>query len=180
MLQFLLNQNVCENLAMSMFMGAGGFAEYSPVASADVNLVALPAAVLVFASITALGFRQEYVEYEKLARTSGQSGWTFARKVKLVVDSVTAFSAFPIRLCSLAGLAFLGVAVVIGGVAIWAAPAPGGGTRIVLAVIFGLTGVQMLALGLVGEYVWRSLDESRRRPVYLIEAATGQRVPTIE
>jgi len=40
--------------------------------------------------------------------------------------------------------------------------------------------VQMLALGLVGEYVWRSLDESRRRPVYLIEAATGQRVPTIE
>jgi glycosyltransferase involved in cell wall biosynthesis len=136
--------------------------------------------VSVFASITALGFRQEYVEYDKLARTSGQSGWTLARKVKLVVDSVTAFSAFPIRLCSLAGLTFLGVAVLIGGVAIWAPPAPGGGTRIVLAVMFGLTGVQMLALGLVGEYVWRSLDESRRRPVYLVEAAAGQPVATIE
>ena len=53
--------------------------------------------VSVLALITWLGFRQESVEYDKQPRAAGQSGWTLARKIKLVVDSVTSFSDFPIR-----------------------------------------------------------------------------------
>ena len=52
--------------------------------------------VSVFALITWLGFRQEYIEYDKQPRAAGRSGWTIARKIKLVVDSITAFSDAPI------------------------------------------------------------------------------------
>lgn len=141
--------------------------------------------VSVFASIAALGFRQEYIEYEKQARASGQSGWTLARKIKLVVDSVTAFSAMPIRLCSLAGVALMGIAILLTAASLWALPSLGGGLLFVLATMFGLSGLQMLAIGLVGEYVWRALDEARQRPVYLVEARTADSrttnpAPTIE
>jgi len=54
-------------------------------------------------------------------------------------------------------------------------PALGGGVLLVLALVVGLAGLQLVAVGIVGEYVWRALEESRRRPPYLIEAMAGQR-----
>lgn len=131
--------------------------------------------VSVLALVTFLGFRQEYVEYDKRPRAAGTSGWTFGRKVKLVVDSVTAFSELPIRLCSLAGVGLIVVAttVLIGAALRW--PRRGVAWLLLLAVVVGLAGVQLLALGLVGEYVWRTLEEARRRPPYLIEAMAGSR-----
>src|SRR6266545_2402094 len=63
--------------------------------------------VSVLALITWLGFRQESVEYDKQPRTAGQSGWTLSQKINLVVDSVTSFSGFPIRICTYVGLALL-------------------------------------------------------------------------
>ena len=66
----------------------------------------------VLALITWLGFRQDRVEYDKRPRASGRSGWTLARKITLVVDSVASFSAFPIRLCSYAGASLVAVALV--------------------------------------------------------------------
>src|SRR5471032_3084277 len=69
--------------------------------------------VSVLALITWLGFRQECVEYDKQPRAAGRSGWTLAGKIKLVIDSVTSFSEFPIRLCSYAGAALIALALVI-------------------------------------------------------------------
>ncbi len=63
--------------------------------------------VSVFALITWLGFRQEYIEYDKQPRAAGRSGWTIARKIKLVVDSITAFSDAPITACWLVGAALM-------------------------------------------------------------------------
>src|SRR5258706_1887196 len=133
--------------------------------------------VSVLALITWLGFRQESVEYDKRPRAAGQSGWTLARKITLVIDSVTSFSDFPIRLCTYAGLALIAVALVILIVSIMLLPTLLAGLLFVLAVLIGLAGLQLLALGIVGEYVWRALDEARRRPAYLIEAVAGQRAP---
>jgi dolichol-phosphate mannosyltransferase len=130
--------------------------------------------VSVLALITWLGFRQEYIEYDKQARTAGQSGWTLSRKIKLVVDSITSFTDFPIRLCTYAGLALIAASLVLLGLSIAMLPQLGGGVLFLLFLIVGLAGVQLLALGVVGEYVWRALDESRRRPAYLIEAVAGQ------
>ena len=131
----------------------------------------------VLALITWLGFRQEHIEYDKQPRATGQSGWTLARKITLVVDSVTSFSEFPIRLCSYLGAVLVAVALVVFMVSLGLLPTLGGGLLFVLSVFVGLSGLQLLALGVVGEYVWRGLDEARRRPAYLIEAVAGQREP---
>jgi len=131
--------------------------------------------VSVLALITWLGFRQEFIEYDKQPRRAGQSGWTLGRKIKLVVDSVTSFSSFPIRACTFAGVAFVTSALVAFAFALALLPQLGGGVLLLLSLIIGLAGVQLVAIGLVGEYVWRALEESRRRPPYLIEAMAGQR-----
>jgi polyisoprenyl-phosphate glycosyltransferase len=130
--------------------------------------------VSVLALITWLGFRQEYIEYDKQPRRAGQSGWTLSRKIKLVVDSVTSFSDFPIRLCTYAGVALVAASLVLLVASIALLPQLGGGVLFLLFLIVGLAGLQLVAVGVVGEYVWRALDESRRRPAYLIEAVAGQ------
>ena len=130
----------------------------------------------LFAHLTWMGFRQEYVEYDKQPRVAGASGWTLARKIRLVVDSVTACSNAPLRWCAYVGAALLLVALVLTSVGITLLPELGGGLLIVLAVFVGLSGVQMLALATVGEYVWSALAEARRRPQYVIEASTSDDV----
>jgi glycosyltransferase involved in cell wall biosynthesis len=130
--------------------------------------------VSVLALITWIGFRQAYVEYDKQPRTAGQSGWTLGRKIRLAVDSVTAFSDLPIRLCGYAGALLMAFALIIGIFAVVMLPSAGAVLLLLLAAMFGLTGVQLFALGMVGEYVWRGLDESRRRPHYLIERIAGR------
>ncbi|HLG54996.1 MAG TPA: glycosyltransferase family 2 protein [Vicinamibacterales bacterium] len=132
--------------------------------------------ISVFALITSLGFRQEYIEYDKQPRAAGRSGWTMARKIKLVVDSVTGFSDAPIRLCSYTGVVILGIGLLLGAVRLAGAWRANG---LVLAAMCVLTGVQLLALGIVGEYVWRALDEARRRPAYLIERSVGESGPDV-
>jgi len=128
-----------------------------------------------------LGFRQEFIEYDKQPRASGASGWTLSRKVKLVVDSVTAFSEAPIRACTLLGLALLVLAVVLvaAGFARWMQT--GAGHLLLLtAAMAGVGGLQLVATGLVGEYVWRALEESRRRPQFVIEGVTAEPAPPRE
>jgi len=125
--------------------------------------------VSVFALIAWLGFKQDYIEYDKQPRTVGRSGWTLARKIKLVVDSITAFSDAPIKACSVLGTTLLVIGALLLVVGIFT---EGASTLLLVAAMIGLAGVQLLALGIVGEYVWRALDESRRRPPYLIEAST--------
>jgi dolichol-phosphate mannosyltransferase len=134
----------------------------------------------VLALITWLGFRQEYVDYDKEPRRAGASGWTLARKVKLVFDSVASFSAFPIRVCAVAGVVLLGISGLLLVAGLVLLPGLGAVLLLVLAVMLGLAGMQMLALGIVGEYVFRALDEARRRPLYVIEAvANGRDTPVL-
>lgn len=134
--------------------------------------------VSVLALITWLGFRQDYIQYDKQPRAGGTSGWTRARKIKLVIDSVTAFSEAPIRACTYGGvgLGAVGLLAFVAGLALL--PNLGGGLLMLVGAVVGLAGLQLLALGIIGEYVWRALEESRRRPPYLIEAGTGDWRPT--
>jgi dolichol-phosphate mannosyltransferase len=128
----------------------------------------------VLALITSLGFRQEYIEYDKQLRVAGASGWTLSRKVKLVVDSVTSFSALPLRLCTFLGVAFAGIGGTLAVIGVSLLPSLGAGLLLVFAAMVGLSGIQLIALGIMGEYLWRALDEARRRPPYLIEALVGE------
>lgn len=132
--------------------------------------------ISVFALITWLGFRQEYVEYDKQPRTIGRSGWTFARKVRLVVDSIVGFSAAPIRWCFYGGAGLMLVALLLVAGAIVTLPSLAGVVLLVAALIVGMGGLQLGALGVIGQYVWRALDETRGRPLYSIEAVAGRHV----
>lgn len=120
----------------------------------------------IFALVAWMGFRQATIEYDKQPRAAGRSGWTLAKKVALVADSVTAFSALPLRLVTAAGLVLAAAGVV--SLATWAVR--GGGRLGLAAAILTVGGLQMSALGVVGEYLWRALELARRRPVYLVEA----------
>jgi dolichol-phosphate mannosyltransferase len=129
--------------------------------------------VSVFALITWLGFRQEYIEYDKQPRVTGKSGWTLARKIKLVIDSITAFSDAPIQACWLAGGALMAIgllSIIVGLVFFESLQAA---VIVLLGAVAGSCGLQLCAIAMLGEYVWRGLDQSRRRPLYVIEAAAG-------
>jgi polyisoprenyl-phosphate glycosyltransferase len=128
----------------------------------------------VFALITWMGFRQKAIPYVKQARLHGRSGWNLEKKLKLVADSVTSFTYLPIRLMSYLGflVAVIGFfyAVFVVFNALHGHPPQGWTSLMVVVLVIG--GIQMLMMGVLGEYVWRALDESRHRPKYLIEATT--------
>lgn len=131
--------------------------------------------VSLFALLTWMGYRQDRQLYVKEARRHGRSGWSLRKKMKLVVDSVTSFSYLPIRAMSAAGCAmaatgFLYALVVVAN-ALVGRPAQGWSS--LMAVVLVIGGIQMLMLGVLGEYLWRTLDEARRRPRYLVEADTA-------
>lgn len=136
--------------------------------------------VSLLALISWLGFEQDQVFYEKQARLHGSSGWSLAKKLKLLVDSVTAFSYLPIRFMSWTGvlmalIGFLYALVVIVN-ALIGAPVAGWASLMVAVLVIG--GLQMAMLGVLGEYIWRNLDEARRRPLYVVETRfTGAAPP---
>ena len=129
--------------------------------------------ISLLALLSWVGFRQQTIEYDKQARLHGQSGWSVSKKLKLVIDSITAFSFLPIRVMSVIGFlmalfGFLYAFVVLTN-RFLNEPAQGWSSLMVVVLVVG--GLQMLMLGILGEYLWRALDESRRRPRYLIEQA---------
>ncbi len=129
----------------------------------------------VFALLTWMGFRQTQITYAKQSRLHGRSGWTLAKKLKLVVDSITSFSYAPIRLMSYVGFTVALVGFVYAAFVVWNAlrgvPAQGWSSLMVVLLVLG--GLQMLMLGVLGEYLWRALEESRGRPRYIIEDVVG-------
>lgn len=128
----------------------------------------------VLALITWMGFRQTSIFYDKQSRHYGRSGWSLEKKLKLVVDSITSFTYFPVRFMSYFGfvvaLLGLGYAMVVIINAFRGQPVQGWSSLMLVVLVLG--GFQMLMMGILGEYLWRALDESRRRPQYLIEAVT--------
>ena len=130
----------------------------------------------VLALILWLGFRQGQISYDKQTRLHGSSSWNFTRKVRLLIDSIISFSHLPLRLISIFGLlvaaaGFLYAIYIAGSYFFSMAPVEGWSSLMVITLV--LAGTQMIMLGVIGEYVWRTLHESRRRPRYNIERAVA-------
>jgi len=121
-----------------------------------------------------LGFDPYVLYYDRQARVDkyGQSMWSFTKKFKYFVDSFVAFSYFPIRLAAGLGILFSLFGLVY---AIWVIFArltlgvEAEGWASLMIVVLIAAGAQMLILGIIGEYLWRNLDETRRRPRFIIE-----------
>ncbi len=119
-----------------------------------------------------LGFPAAWVPYTRRQRRHGKSRWTLAKKLKLFADSFVAFSFAPIRAVSIAGFLLAGLAALYGGVQIWLRivnGTPVEGFTTIVTLIALTSGIQMMMLGILGEYLWRTLDASRKRPQYVVE-----------
>ncbi|MCL4416057.1 MAG: glycosyltransferase family 2 protein [Actinobacteria bacterium] len=126
----------------------------------------------VFMILSWLGFPQGSVYYIKEKRYLGKPKWTLSQKVKLVLDSVLSFSDIPIRYASVVGIITALIGFIYAFVIFYSRIFNHHfieGWALVLIAVFILGGVQMLILGILGEYIWRTFDESRHRPRYIIE-----------
>lgn len=118
------------------------------------------------------GFRTGIVYYKRKARKIGKSRWTLKKKTRLVSDTLFSFSTLPIRILEIVGVISFLVGIVWTIVVLIAKltgniPVDGYTTLIIFNFLsFGIT---MLSMGILGEYLWRSFDASRKRPPYIIE-----------
>lgn len=118
------------------------------------------------------GFKTDMIYYVRKKRDVGRSRWTFAKKIKLVVDSLVGFSFVPIRFMSVVGALFF-IASIAWGLAVLFFKILGdiqiqGWTTLMILLLFS-SGLIMLTLGILGEYIWRGMDAARNRPVYIID-----------
>lgn len=128
------------------------------------------------------GFEYEIIYYHRQERKHGKSRWNLSRKLKYFADAFTAFSYLPLRLCSALGffLAFVGLVYVVVLVffRLFGKIQVEGWTTLMIVVLI-TTGLQLLMLGIVGEYLWRNFDQSRHRPLYLVDQVTQQPVTPV-
>ena len=125
----------------------------------------------IFMTMAWLGFKQSSIFYTKEPRFSGRSKWTLGKKVKLTLDSLLAFSDVPIRYMSVIGflIAFIGFGYALYVVQCYFQGSPIEGWSSLIIAVLVIGGIQMIMLGILGEYLWRTFDESRKRPRYIIE-----------
>ena len=128
----------------------------------------------VYMLIMWLGFSQSSIEYTKEDRHFGKSKWRFSKRLKLFFDSLVSFSYVPLRMMSLVGTiaALLGMSygMVVFFNVLCGSPIQGWSSLMIVILLLG--GFQMVMMGMLGEYLWRTYDEARRRPRYVIEKNT--------
>ncbi|MEP7305876.1 MAG: glycosyltransferase family 2 protein [Acidobacteriota bacterium] len=118
-----------------------------------------------------LGCRRAEIKYSRLPRRHGVSAWSFWRKVRYLLDSTFAFSDLPIRLLSLAGISGMGVSLLLAAVVLAArirgnVQVPGYTATVLVVMFFG--GLNSFGIGVLGEYLWRTFENTKRRPDYVV------------
>ena len=123
-----------------------------------------------------VGFPQIGVDVERAARAAGRTKYSPLKLISLAGDGLFAFSTLPLRLASALGCAAMSLATVFGIYSLYAKfvhdEAPKGFTALILAIVF-LSGVQLLSLGVIGEYLGRVYDEVKARPPYVVQRRVG-------
>jgi glycosyltransferase involved in cell wall biosynthesis len=138
---------------------------------ADTNLIAL----LIW-----VGFRRMFVPYDRQARTEGKSAWTLRKKFKYSFDSIFNFTDLPIQLLLSVGAAGIAVGTVFACVLIFSKltgriAVPGYSAIVLVIIFFG--SLTSLGLGIIGQYLWLTLQNARKRPKYIV--ASAERYPEI-
>jgi dolichol-phosphate mannosyltransferase len=124
-----------------------------------------------------VGFRQTGVPYKRAARFAGETKYPLKKMIKFASDAITGFSYFPLQVATYfgflaAGLSILAIPIVILARLIGRQAFLGQATTLI-AVLF-LGGVQLISLGILGEYIGRLYDEVRNRPLYIVRESPGQ------
>ncbi len=123
-----------------------------------------------------IGFRQTAVHFDRDPRVGGTTKWNYWRLLKLAIEGITSFSTAPLQLATWVGLASAVLAFIYGtwvlGRALLFGNAVHGYPSLMVVILF-LGGIQLLALGVIGEYLGRSYSETKQRPLYFIDASIG-------
>jgi glycosyltransferase involved in cell wall biosynthesis len=119
-----------------------------------------------------VGFKQVAIPFEVQPRKSGTSQWSFYSLLDLAITGITSFTAFPLRMIALGGIIVATLAILYGlwiicSTLIFGIETPGWATIVTAISFFG--GLQLLAIGVVGEYIGRVFDEVKHRPHYIID-----------
>lgn len=121
-----------------------------------------------------VGFKQVGVEYKREARFSGVTKYPFSKMLKLALNAITGFSYFPLQVATYFGFISAGIAILAIPVVIWERLTGSGAfygqaTTLIAVLFFG--GVQLISLGILGEYIGRIYDEVKGRPLYIVREA---------
>lgn len=121
-----------------------------------------------------MGFKRAEILYTRKQRKHGKSRWTITKKINYFFDSIMAFSKFPIRIFSVIGIFFstmsiAGIVYIIFAYAMGWIKGVAGWTSLMVVQLF-MFGILFLGFGIMGEYIWRTLEESRKRPLFLIDS----------
>jgi glycosyltransferase involved in cell wall biosynthesis len=118
------------------------------------------------------GFNQTYIHYDRNERNAGETGYTYKKMIRLALDGITGFSNLPLKVATLAGFFVSGITFIISLYALYSrfiskdyVP---GWTSLILAVLF-IGGVQLITIGLIGEYISRMSANVRNRPLYILD-----------
>ena len=121
-----------------------------------------------------VGFKQIGVEYKRAARFAGETKYPFKKMLKLALNAITGFSYFPLQVASYFGFASAGLAIIAIPVVVILRMTGSqffeGQTTTLISVLF-LGGVQLISLGILGEYIGRLYDEAKGRPLYIVSEA---------
>lgn len=124
-----------------------------------------------------IGYKKTYVEFEQGDRLAGESSWNLMSLFKLAIDGIVSFTTFPLRISTILGgsisvAAFLYAIYILIKTLLYGDPVAGFPTLI--CVILFLGGIQLLCIGIIGEYVARMFNETKRRPVYFVREYNGE------
>lgn len=122
--------------------------------------------------ISWIGFRQTFVEYDRAERFGGETGYTYAKMFRFALDGITSFSDAPLRLASwmgftVSGVAFLALLYALYGKFVLNQSVPGWASLIVSVLFLG--GIQLISLGVIGEYLSRISANVKKRPLYVVD-----------
>ena len=119
-----------------------------------------------------MGFSTKWLEYENVERVAGETKWSFWKLLLYSIDGITAFSTAPLAIASLMGVLFcllaaILIVVVIVKTLVWGDPVAGYPSM--MCFIFLIGGIQLLCLGILGQYLSKTYLETKRRPVYILK-----------
>lgn len=121
--------------------------------------------------ISWIGFNQTYVEYDRDERFAGKTGYTYRKMLRFAMDGITSFSNFPLKVASTLGFVVSGISFFIMLYSLYVRFVNGhfveGWTSLMISILF-LGGIQLICVGIIGEYLSRVSDNVRNRPLYVV------------
>jgi len=121
--------------------------------------------------ISWIGFNQTYVEYDRDERTAGKTGYTYKKMIRLALDGITSFSNFPLKIVTVAGFVVSGISFFMILYALYSRfiskdYQPGWASLMITVLFIG--GIQLIGIGIIGEYISRMSANIRKRPLYVV------------